>query len=556
LGASNVGLSRRKGFQTRRFFALDLPVIPIRNRTWPKLLVKFNNFTLDTDRRELKGAEGAIHVEPQVFDLLFYFAQNTNRVIGKDELIEHVWKGRIVSDAALNSRINSARRAIGETGEKQTLIRTVPRRGFLFAGDVQIPTHNQGPSPTTVEAPVEQSKLALPDKPSIAVLPFVNLSGDPEQEYFADGVVEDIITGLSRIKWLFVIARNSSFAYKGRVLDVKQVGRDLGVRYVLEGSLRKAGERVRISVQLIEAETGGHLWAERYDRRLEDIFALQDEITLSVIGAIEPSLRDAEIERVRRKRPDSLDAYDLVLRAFPHAVVAMPEEAAKALPLLEQALALEADYAGAHAMLAWCHQILFMRAGFTEENRTSAIRHARAAVDQGRDDATALALGAFVIGLLGFDRVAALEAFERALALSPSSAFALFFGSIILGYAGEAERAIDWGERALRVSPFDRLAFLPKHAIAIAHFQRGRYEEAADATRRAVQSNPSLSVTQSWLVAALVKLGRVDDAKAAAKRLLVLQPSFSAGKFCAAIDMVPALAKTLTEAWREAGLPP
>src|SRR5262245_33784209 len=205
--------------------------------------------------------------------------------------------------------------------------------------------------------------FSLPDRPSVAVLPFQNLSGDPEQEYFADGMVEDIITGLSRIKWLFVIARNSTFTYKGRPIDIKQVGRELGVRYVLEGSVRKAADRVRITGQLIDATTGTHVWAERYDRRLEDIFALQDEITLSVVGAIEPSLRDAEIERVKRKRPDSLDAYDLVLRAIPHVYVAMPEEAAKALPILEKALALEPSYAGAHGLLAWCHEILFVRSG-------------------------------------------------------------------------------------------------------------------------------------------------------------------------------------------------
>ena len=548
----------RKDFQTRRFFALVLLVICFRNRRRPKLLVKFTNFTLDTDRRELKGAGGAIHVEPQVFDLLFYLAQNPNRVIGKDELIEHVWKGRIVSDAALNSRINAARRAVGESGEKQVLIRTVPRRGFLFTAEFA----TQAPDSVITSTirggvtSIENSNLKQPDKPSIAVLPFENLSRDVDQEYFADGVAEDVITGLSRIKWLFVIARNSSFAYRGHTLDVKQIGRDLGVRYVLEGSLRKSGERVRISVQLIEAETGGHLWAERYDRRLEDIFALQDEITLNVVGAIEPSLRDAEIERVRRKRPDSLDAYDLVLRAFPHAYIAMPEEAVKALPLLDQALALEPDYAVAHAMLAWSHQVLFMRAGYKDGNRVAAIRHARAAIAHGRDDATALSLGAFVIGLLAFDRAGALDAFELAHALSPSSAFATLFGSIILAYAGEAERAIDWAERALRASPFDRLAFIPRHAIAIAHFVRGRYEEAANAARRAVQANPGLSVTQSFLAASLAKLGRTEEAKAAAMQVLVQQPTFSTGRFCAAIDMVPELAATLADAWRGLGLPP
>ena len=402
----------------------------------------------------------------------------------------------------------------------------------------------------------EAPALALPHKPSIAVLPFQNLSGDPDQEYFADGMVEDIITGLSRIKWLFVIARNSTFAYKGRLVDVKQVGRELGVRYVLEGSVRKAADRVRITGQLIDASTAAHVWAERYDRRMEDIFALQDEITLSVVGAIEPSLRDAEIERVKRKRPDNLDAYDLVLRAIPHVYVAMPEEAAKAVPLLEKALALDPSYAGAHGLLAWCHEILFVRSGLKEENRIAAIRHARAAITHGRDDATALALGAFVTGMVEHDRVTAIEAFERALSLSPSSAFTLFLGSGVLAYAGEAERAIDWADRALRISPNDRLAYVPQHIMALAHFLRGRYEEAANRARRAIQANPLFSVSHCVLAAALAKLGRRADAKAAAMQVLALEPSFSSSGICAGLAIVPTLAEPLTEAWGEAGLPP
>ena len=241
-------------------------------------------------------------------------------------------------------------------------------------------------------AGAEAPTLALPDKPSIAVLPFQNMSGDPEQEYFADGMVEDITTGLSRIKWLFVIARNSSFAYKGKTINVKQVGRELGVRYVLEGSVRKAADRIRISGQLIDAATGAHVWAERYDRKSDDIFALQDEITLSVVGAIEPSLRLAEVERVKRKRPDSLDAYDLVLQVQPEVYKRMPEHAIKALTVLERALALDPTYALAHAYVAECHHTLFLRGGLSEENRTASIRHAETAIVHGQDDATALAL--------------------------------------------------------------------------------------------------------------------------------------------------------------------
>src|SRR5271166_2453122 len=393
----------------------------------------------------------------------------------------------------------------------------------------------------------EPPRLALPDKPSIAVLPFTNMSGDPEQDYFADGMVEDIITGLSRIKWLFVVARNSSFTYKGQAVSVNRVGRELGVRYLLEGSVRKVGPRVRITGQLVEAETGVHIWAERYDRPLDDIFALQDEITLNVVGAIEPSLREAEIERVKRKRPENLDAYDLVSRALPHVVLAMPAEAAKAMPLLEKALTIEGDYAAAHGLLAWCHHIFFARRGYNQVNHNAAIRHARAALAYGRDNATALALGGFVISITEHDRATAFEASEQALAISPSSSFALFCGSAALAYAGEAERGIDWAERALRISPFDRMNHLSYHALAIAHFLRCRYHEAAHAARRCVQSIPSSSVSRSVLAAALAKLGRIEEAKAVALQVLALDPSFSAARFCAATGLVTALAEPMTD---------
>ena len=437
----------------------------------------------------------------------------------------------------------------------QTQLKNIAEAIRVYSLQVGLPA--QAKPATAQPAPEEKPKarLTLPEKPSIAVLPFQNMSGDSEQEYFADGTVEDIITGLSRIKWLFVIARNSSFVYKGKAVDIRQVGQELGVRYVLEGGVRKGGNRLRITAQLIEAETGAHLWAERYDRPLDDIFALQDEITLSVVGAVEPSLRSAEIDRVKRKRPDNLDAYDLVLRALPHAYAAMPEEAAKALPLLDRALVLETDYAGAHGFLAWCHEALFMRGGFSNENCDAAIRHARAAIANGRDDATALALGAFVISMVEHDRVAALQAFDRALTISPSSSFTLFFGAVVAAWAGGAERAIDWAERALRVSPFDRLCYLAHGAIAIGQFQFGGYEKAADAARLAVQSLPSFSVVHALLAAPLAKLGRVEEAKVVASRVLALEPSFSAAGFCAATAPAAALAKHLCEAWREAGLP-
>ena len=253
-------------------------------------------------------------------------------------------------------------------------------------------------------------------------------------------MVAEIITGLSRIKWLFVISRNSTFIYKGRPVDVKAVGRELGVRYVLEGSVRRSGDQVRVTGQLIETETATHVWADRYDGTLGDIFALQDEMTMSVIGAVEPTLRRAEVERARRKRPDSLDAYDLFLRALPFAATAMPEDADRALPLLEEAIRLEPDYAAAHGFIAWCHEQRYLRGGLHAETREAARRHAHAAIEAGGDDAMALAMGGFVIGVIERDYATALEALDRSLALSPSSALAFGFSSIIRAWMGDTRR--------------------------------------------------------------------------------------------------------------------
>jgi adenylate cyclase len=387
--------------------------------------------------------------------------------------------------------------------------------------------------------------LTLPSKPSIAVLPFQNLSGDPEQDYFADGMVDDIITGLSRIKWLFVIARNTTFTYKGRAVDVKQVGRELGVRYVLEGSVRKAVDRVRVTGQLIDAETGAHVWAERYDRKADDIFALQDDITLSVVGTIEPSLRQVEIERVKRKRSDNLDAYDLVLQAQPDVYSRIPEQCAKALVLLERALALDPTYALAHAYAAECHHSIFLRGGLQEEHRTASIRHAESAIAYGHDDASALAFAGFVIGMDKHDRAAAFTAFEAALSVSPSSALTYILGSIILAFAGEAQRAVEWAERGLRLSPFDLYRASAFCAVSFARFQQGHYAEAADAARKAIQATPGFRVC----------LGRIEEARAAAARVLALQPTFGYTRQLKNVGAVPSFATDFSEALRAAGLP-
>jgi adenylate cyclase len=369
--------------------------------------------------------------------------------------------------------------------------------------------------------------LALPDKPSIAVLPFANLSGDPEQEYFADGMVEEIITALSRIRWLFVIARNSSFTYKGKPVDVKRVGRELGVRYVLEGSVRKGGNRVRITAQLIDATSGAHLWADRFDGLLEDIFDLQDKVAISVAGVIEPTLRQSEIERARRKRPDSLDAYDLYLRALPYAFTAMPEDADKALALLGKAIELEPDFAAAHAIIAFCHEQRYLRGGMQEETRIAALRHARHAIAAGGDDASALATAGFVIAVTGHDYETALTAFDRSFALSSSSALALGYSSIVRAWRGDDAIAVEQANRALRLSPFDPWLYLPYIGLAYAHFAADRFEETVAAASLATQSNPRFSVPQILHAAALGCLDRKEDAKTVVQRLIELVPGIT-----------------------------
>jgi adenylate cyclase len=437
--------------------------------------------------------------------------------------------------------------AFEDMGEQQVKNIARPVRAHRIRSD----TAAAAPSAAQPEATLP----ALPDKPSIAVLPFQNMSGDPEQEYFVDGMVEDIITGLSRIKWLFVIARNSTFVYKGRPIDVKQVGRELGVRYVLEGSVRKLGNRVRITGQLIDTANAAHIWAERYDRALDDIFAVQDELTMSVVGAIEPNLRQAEIERAQRKRPDSLDAYDLYLRALPFATTCMPEDADKALPLLERAISFEPDYAIAHAMIAWCHEQRYLRGGLREETRAAALRHARAAIAAGGDDAPALAIGGFVMGIIERDLATALDAIDRSLALSPSSALAYGLSSIIRAWKGDDAAAVVHADTAVRLSPYDPLNWLPFIGLAYTHFFSGRFEEAISAARRALQGNPRFSVPAFLLTAALTRLGRQAEAAASARQLLELQPGFTiASLIDSAFTSLERLAM-LAEALRQAGLP-
>lgn len=393
------------------------------------------------------------------------------------------------------------------------------------------------------------------DRASIAVLPFDNLSGDPSQEYFADGMVEEIITGLSRIKWLFVISRNSTFTYKGKLVDVTTVGRELGVRYVLRGSVRRSGNQVRLTGQLAETDTAIQVWADRYDGTLGDMFTLQDQLTMSVIGAVEPKLRKAEVERAKRKRPENLDAYDLFLRALPLASTAMPEDAEKALGLLEEAIRLEPDYAAVHGFMAWCHEQRYLRAGLRAETREAALRHAFAAIETGSDDAMALAMGGFVVGVLTRDYGTALDAIDRSLALSPSSALAFGFSAAIRAWKGEDQTAIEHARMGIRLGPYDPLIYLPYVGLAYASFFAGNFVEAASAASRASAANPRFSVPRYLHTAALVRLGRLEEAKSMAKVVLDLQPGFTISGLVSGNITSRERMTMLADALREAGLP-
>jgi TolB-like protein len=510
----------------------------------------FGPFRLDAEAGILfRGAE-PVALGQRAVALLALLLKQAGAPVAKEALVDAAWPALAIQDSNLTVQIAAIRRVLDDPAGGAAWIETLPRRGYRYVGPPVV-AHN--PDQASVAPAV--AGLRLPDRPSIAVLPFLNLSGDPDQEYFADGMVDDIITALARIKWLFVIARNSTFTYKGRAVDVRQVGRELGVRYVLEGSVRKIGNNLRVTGQMVDASTGAHIWADRFDRSSDDIFALQDEIALSAVGAIAPSLRRAEIDRVKRQRTDSLDAYDLVLRAQLDVDSGMPEQVTRALVLLDQAIKLDPAYALAHGNAAMCHHCLYLRAGLQETSRAASIRYARAAILHGQDDAAALTLAGFSLGMDAHDRNAAFTAMETALAISPSSALTYILGSVILGWTGEAERAIAWSERGMRLSPLDSWAFAAFDAQAMSYVLLGRHEEACHAAYRSVQANPAHSITYVQLAAALAKLGRVEEARAAAARVLELHPTFRFGRQFKAVNCAPALAQSLGEALRAAGLP-
>ncbi|MBB4372597.1 TolB-like protein/cytochrome c-type biogenesis protein CcmH/NrfG [Bradyrhizobium sp. cir1] len=481
----------------------------------------FENNVLDGDLRELTCAGVAVPLQPQVFDLLLYLVAERARVVSKDDLISQIWSDRIVSDSALNSRINAARKALGDDGATQRLIKTIPRKGFRFVGDVR---EDAAAAPAPAEPATART---VTDRPAIAVLAFENMSGDPAQDYFGDGISEDILTALSKQRWFMVIARNSSFTYKGRAVHIRQIAEELGVRYIVEGSVRKADSRVRITAQLNDATSGSHLWAERYDRELVDVFTVQDEITNAIVAAIEPQIHAAENFRSHRKPPASLDAWDLLMRALSHywRVTRQDHEAAKAL--LERAIAIDPNYGQALSVLA-VNDMFGVHLGWAELAAVAPVAEAAAlkAVRCDHEDAWAHA----ALGSVYFStrRLAdALSEFEQALALNPNFSLAQGYSALALSYAGRSKDAFAAAQKAIRLSPRDPSLAIYHGIAAYARFTERQYDEAIALAREAIRHRGDLTGAYRVLAVSAGMIGDSALAEMALGELRRTQPSIS-----------------------------
>jgi TolB-like protein len=513
----------------------------------------FADHTLDTDTRELRRGGTPIAVPPQVFDLLTYLVQNRERVVSKNDLLTALWGGRLVADSTLATHINAARKAVGDSGDQQKLIRTVARKGIRFVGDVRSLLAGEV-APAATSGMSGRTAAASSERPAIAVLPFLNLSGEPAQEYFSDGIGEDVITALSKLRWFFVIARNSSFSYKDKAVHVKQIADELGVGYVLEGSVRKEGGRVRITAQLIDVATGSHIWAERYDRELADVFTVQDEITDAIVAAIEPKLYAAESFRAQRKAPENLDAWDLVMRALSHFWRVTRAENLLAQGLLEQAIALDPAYAQAQAVLAVSHTF-GARMGWEDvaSATTIAERAALAAVRADQDDPWAhLALACAHAYRGRID--SALASFEDALKLNPNFSLAQGFYGLVLSWIGRWRDGAEAARRAMRLSPRDPLSAIYCGIAAYAAFVERDYAEAIALARRGIRARGDFAGGWRVLVAAAGMAGEIELARDTLRDLRRAQPNVSLAWVVSELPLPRDEREHFLEGLRRAGL--
>jgi adenylate cyclase len=463
---------------------------------------RFARSTLDVQRGVLLVDGEERRLRPKSFALLRFLVQNAGRLVDRDEIMSAVWPDVVVTGDSVTQCIKEIRRAIDDPNSH--LLRTLPRRGYLFAAAADEPTTTAAPGP------------ALPDKPSIAVLPFQNMSGDPDQEYFADGTVEEITTALSRIRWLFVIARNSAFVYRGPAIDVKRVSRELGVRYVLEGSVRKGGERVRVTAQLIDAISGVHIWAERYDRDLNDIFAVQDDIADRVASILEPTLAEAEQQRVLRKPPERLDTWETYQRGMWHFHKYGAEANKEAQRLFQRTIELDPAFAPGHYgyALTYLWEIwLYSTRGFLSGDGT-ALRETRIAAALDDKDATARAIMALLMMVHGQWDGAVAEA-RIALSLNPNNTFVIAMLALTLTAGGRYAESIETFRRAMRASPHDPMMWLWFFWTGTAQLYAREFADAVGSLREAVRLRPAFDYPWFHIASALGHLGDLEGARAA-----------------------------------------
>jgi TolB-like protein len=512
----------------------------------PDKVVNFGRYRLDT-RVGLTSGTRDIKLTPKALSLLSFLAERPGEVVSKDALFAALWPETVVGDAALVTCIQELRSALKDDARQPRYIETLHRRGYRFIGKPAAARKDQ--------ANGKARGLPLPDRPSIAVLPFANMSGEADQDYFADGISEDLITGLARIRWLFVIARNSSFVYKNRAVDVKEVSRALGVRYVLEGSVRRAGNRMRISAQLIDATTGGHHWAEQYDRELGDIFAVQDEITRNVVAAIEPRLLAAEGLRAFSRSADDLGAWELVARAQTHVWRLTREDNEAATAALERAVALYPDYAPAQSLLGYC-LVFAAHNGWIDRAqglRTGRAHIARTVALDDCDPWGQIALG--YLCMMERRTEESLAAFRRAVNLNPSSAAAHGYLSHGLAFAGQDREAIAHSEEAIRLSPLDPEMAMFLGGTAVSHYLAGRFQEALQSSSEILRLRPGFHGAQRLCCASLAQLGRLDEAREVLATLRREHPELSIKWIKESVPyQTPELMERFLEGMRKAGL--
>lgn len=521
--------------------------------------ITFGSFELDCRQRVLLRDGAPVPLGSRAADVLCELARAPGELVSKDDLMARVWPGTIVEDNNLQVQVSAVRKALAADPQARNWLQTVPGRGYRFVAPTGPPAAgSQVPAPLPLDAPVTPPP---PDKPAIAVLPFANLSGNPEQQYFADGVVEDIITELSRFSELFVIARNSSFALRERAGDVQQVARELGVRYVLEGSVRTAGDRLRITGQLVDATTRRQLWADRFEGEPQDVFALQDQVTERVVGALVPTMRRAEIERARRKAPAGLDAYDYLLRALPLVIANAAPDAARAVKLLDAALQLNPEYGYAHALAAMAYAQMFRAASGQERGdlRARGTAHARSALEFAADDSVALAYAGFILLMTAQDVAGARTAVDRAVLLNPNSATTLSYRSLVLAMTDDHEAAVVDALRALRLSPLDPASYQPQMAIVIARIGQGDHEDAVRWAHKAIEgAPPRYPMGYAWLIVAECCRGDAAEARRQAQRLANILPDDDPARIASLFDVFPgklrsASVAALQRVWPDVG---